>query len=50
MNFRKIKVPKVRSQHHDFFEVNEIGKIIETIRTSEKYLINRIRSELLVIL
>ena len=32
MNFRKIKVPKVRSQHHDFFEVNEIGKIIETIR------------------
>lgn len=50
MNFRKIKVPKVRSQHHDFFEVNEIGKIIETIRSSEKYLINRIRSELLVVL
>lgn len=50
MDYRRIKVPKVYSQHHDYFEESEIGQIIATVRNTEKYPINRIRSELMVVL
>lgn len=50
MDYRKIKVPKVHSEHYDYFEEDEIEKIITTVRTAEKFLINRIRSELLIVL
>ena len=50
MDYRKIKVPKVHYQHMDYFEEDEIQKILTSIRESEKHHINRIRSELLVVL
>ena len=50
MDYRRIKVPKVYSQHHDYFEESEIEQIIATVRNTEKYTINRIRSELMVVL
>lgn len=50
MDYHKIKVPKVYSKHHDYFEEDEIEKIIDTVRSSEKFPINRIRSELMVVL
>ncbi|PZM87672.1 MAG: hypothetical protein DLD55_00105 [candidate division SR1 bacterium] len=50
MDYRRIKVPKVHSQHHDYFEEAEIEKLIDTVRSSEKYPINRVRSELMVVL
>ena len=50
MDYRKIKVPKVHYQHMDYFEKDEVEKIISTIKETEKHRINRIRSELLVVL
>lgn len=50
MDYRKIKVPKVYSQHYDYFEEDEIEQILDSVRISEKYLINRVRSELIVVL
>lgn len=50
MDYRRIKVPKVYSQHYDYFEESEIEQIIATVRNTEKYPINRIRSELMVVL
>lgn len=50
MDYRKIKVPKVHYQHMDYFEKDEVEKIISTIKEIEKHRINRIRSELLVVL
>lgn len=50
MNCQKIKVPKVRYISHDYFEEGEVENIVDIVRTTEKSLINRIRSELLVVL
>lgn len=50
MEHSKIRVPKVRYERHECFEEDEVKKIVSTVRKSEKYVINRIRSELLIVL
>lgn len=50
MDPRLIKVPKVRSQHMDFFEEEELEKIRTSIQKTEKYPIARIRAELFAVM
>lgn len=50
MEHRKIRVPRVRYEHHEFFDEQEVKKIVKTVRDSEEHVINRVRSELLIVL
>lgn len=44
MNFNLIKFWKTHSKHMDFFEIDELKKILKNIRETEKYDINYYRS------
>lgn len=44
MNFNLIKFWKTHSKHMDFFEIDELKKILKNIRETEKYDINYFRS------
>ena len=49
LDYRLVKLNKVKYKSGDYFELGEISKILEAIENTEKYRINQLRFKLMVI-